>query len=69
MTAAADRTTRTLNGAPLLWAEAGGLVHLCEMAEIHPGIRVVWTLCGRDAPAGQAYTREGEVPTCPACVA
>lgn len=65
---AADRITRTIAGDPILWTDPAGVVHLCEAADVHPEIRLIWTLCDRDVPAGAAYTREGEVPTCPACL-
>lgn len=67
MTTAAGRTTRTLNGAKLLWADAAGTVHLCELAAVHPGVRLVWTLCGVDVPAGAAFT-SAETATCLACM-
>ncbi len=56
---------RTIDGKPIYWRDGRGVVHACEGADIHPGVRVLWTLCGKDVPADTAYQAEGEVITCP----
>lgn len=62
----AQRITRTVDGTPIIWADAAGTVHLCEAAQVHPGVRLVWTLCGMDVPAGEAFA--GDDPAgCPIC--
>ena len=59
------------------WRE-GDTVHACEGNTMHPrdpGTFLVWTLCGRDVPAGQAQIiKDGfggfiaaEAATCPRC--
>jgi CheY-like chemotaxis protein len=34
---------------------------------VHPEVRLIWTLCGRDVPANAAHLAEGEEVTWPAC--
>lgn len=46
--------------------ESNGKLHACEMKEIHPGIRLVWTKCGKDVPANKSF-RSRESATCEAC--
>lgn len=68
-------TFRTVDGRPIFWRDKQGTVHACEGADVHPGIRLIWTLCQRDVPANAAYVcvntdklapRSDEV-TCAAC--
>lgn len=47
---------RTYADKPVWWKDQQGVVHVCEGANVHPGVRLIWTLCGRDVPAGEAYT-------------
>jgi hypothetical protein len=44
-------------------------VHACESANIHPGVRLIWTLCQRDVPANSAYKCAGDEITCETCKA
>ncbi len=46
---------REIDGRPIRCTDAKGLVHACEGSEPHPGIRLLWTLCGRDVPANTAW--------------
>jgi hypothetical protein len=61
------RRLKGIDGKPIYWRDGRGVVHACEGADIHPGVRVLWTLCGKDVPADTAYQAEGEVITCPIC--
>ena len=64
------RMTRTVNGVKILWFDDAGLLHACESAEIHTGIRLVWTLCGKAVPSGYAFAKrrgETEPLTCLIC--
>ncbi|RZN14773.1 hypothetical protein [Bradyrhizobium sp. Leo121] len=58
---------RTIDGLPLYWCDERDLVHTCEGADIHADVRLFWTLCGKDAPAGAIYCRDDEAVTCRAC--
>jgi len=62
-------TFRTIKDRPILWTDADGVVHRCAGADVHPGVRLLWTGCNRDVPAGNAYlpgARDGV--TCPTCI-
>lgn len=67
-----DRTGvfTTINGRPMVWTDRAGTVHACEGADVHPGVRLIWTRChGHDVPAnGAVLSCQGarEV-TCEAC--
>lgn len=75
------RDTIAKNGArQIVWADRQGVTHLCEGAEIHPGIRLLWTRCATgtrsgepgslDVPANAAWLRtEGDQITCQKCTA
>lgn len=54
---------RTINKRPIIWAG-----HRCEGADAHPGIRLLWTVCGRDVPANHAYLGEETDITCESCL-
>ena len=43
-----------LNGQPIRW-EFKGVTHIVEGADVHPGIRLLWTVCEIDVPAGKAF--------------
>jgi hypothetical protein len=66
----ADDTFRTLphlgTEMPIRWISAPGVVHSCEGADVHPGVRLIWTDCQRDVPANAAVLT-WEQPTCPRC--
>lgn len=55
--------------AQRIYYDDGAVIHSCEAAEVHPGIRLVWTHCERDVPANQGFTVKGEQPavTCQKC--
>ena len=44
-----------INNKAIRWTDKTGLVHACEGADTHPGIRLIWTLCQIDVPANQAW--------------
>lgn len=61
---------RTINDRPIHWNDDQH-IHACEGSDVHPGVRLLWTLCQRDVPAGQAYLpgdSSGGI-TCPRCLA
>jgi hypothetical protein len=59
-----------IDGRPIHWTDADGVVHRCEGADIHPGIRLLWTRCERDVPADSAYLpATGDKVTCTRCLA
>lgn len=52
-----------LNGKDIRWTDPAGLTHFCAGADVHPGIRLIWTFCERDVPAGKAWLRQEESKT------
>ena len=64
-------TTTTFDGHKAVWTDRAGVMHLVEGDWIHPGIRLLWTLCGKkDIPANAAWQqRREDVVTCPDCEA
>lgn len=62
-------TFRTINGLPFFWKDKEHFVHACEGANVHPGIRLIWTLCDRDVPENSAFIPEsGDMVTCATCL-
>lgn len=60
---------RTINDRPIFWA-SHGVIHQCEGAEVHRGIRLLWTLCEIDVPADTAFHPDGtDSVTCVKCQA
>lgn len=61
-------TTRRREGqnVPIIWADATGVTHSVEGAEVHPGVTLLWTRCGCDVPANSAVA-EFKAATCPDC--
>lgn len=56
-----NQTFRTINDRPMRYMDKTGLTHACEGADVHPGVRLLWTLCERDVPANEAFLpRSGE---------
>jgi len=45
---------REINNRPIFWADKG-ITHKCEGADVHRGIRLLWTKCNIDVPANQAF--------------
>jgi hypothetical protein len=43
----------------------------CERAELFPGVKIAWTVCGIDLPEDYAtyLRRDGDRVSCPKCVA
>jgi hypothetical protein len=60
-----DDLTIKQNGHDIFWNG-----HLCEGADVHRGIFLLWTRCGKhDVPAGKAWERRPEdIVTCAACL-
>lgn len=48
-------TITEINNRPIRYQDATGLVHACEGSDTHPGVRLLWTLCGHDVPANKAF--------------
>ena len=46
---------QTVNGKMIFWKG-----HRCVGADVHPGIRLLWTRCGKDVPANGAHLSERE---------
>lgn len=55
----------------IVWQSPNGRMHFCEGDDIHPGIRLFWTLCGKhDIPADAAWLhRPEDVVDCAECLA
>lgn len=56
---------------PAVWQDKAGVVHRAVGAEVHRGIRLMWTACEKmDIPANAAWLqRPQDVVTCGACLA
>lgn len=50
----------------LLFQDKSGETHFCKGSEVHPGIKLIWTLCEKDVPANGAF-RSWEGPACMKC--
>ena len=57
-----SETFRTISGLPIFYRTSDGTVHRCEGADVHPGVRLIWTLCKIDVPAGAAWIAPGGDP-------
>jgi hypothetical protein len=64
-------TITLIDGRPFVWRDAGGRLHRCVGADIHPGIRLVWTACEKhDVPANGSWLLRAEDRVgCPRCLA
>lgn len=61
---------RRVDGREIFWRDDAGRIHACQGANVHPGVRLIWTLCERDVPAGKAYTSDPpQIVSCSACAA
>lgn len=65
----------TISGKELRWTDQRGLVHVVVGADVHEGVRLLWTLCERDVPAGKAWLRgnqykepDGGYEVCATCM-
>lgn len=60
----------TINGRSVVWRDGDGVLHNCEGADVHQGVRLIWTRCGkRDVPADVAFHPEvDDCVTCPDCL-
>lgn len=57
---------RGCNRLPMRW-ERKGVMHACEGSEVHRGVTLIWTRCGKhDVPANAAWTGHDDI-TCDAC--
>jgi hypothetical protein len=66
----APATIRQIEGRPILWTDEAGATHRCEGADIHRGVRLIWTDCGRDVPANPALLPgDDDRVSCAACLA
>ena len=43
-------TFTTDQGHPIVWRDRSGVLHACEGAEVHPGVRLLWTRCATGQP-------------------
>lgn len=63
-------TFRTISDRPIYWTDSKGLTHLCEGADIHRSVRILWTLCERDVPANAGFLPgDDDRVRCPKCLA
>ena len=61
-------TIREINNRPIFWTDKTGVTHKCEGADVHRGIRPMWTLCEIDVPANSAFLPGGDDRiTCKVC--
>lgn len=61
-----EQPFRKLDDKPIRW-ERQGVMHACEGADVHRGVRLIWTICGKhDVPANGAFLSHEKV-TCQAC--
>lgn len=61
-------TFTKIDGRPFVWQDAAGSLHLGEGADVHPGVRLLWTACGKhDIPANAAWFRKGDPISCREC--
>jgi hypothetical protein len=53
-----------------VWRDDDNVVHRAIGAEVHRGVRLLWTACERkDIPANEAWLmREGDVINCEKCL-
>lgn len=58
-----------IDGRPFVWRDNDGVLHRGEGADVHRGVRLLWTRCGSaDIPAGGAWkSRAGDLVDCPKC--
>jgi hypothetical protein len=62
-------TFDSIEGRPIFWTSKDGIVHSCEGAEVHSGVRLLWTLCERDVPGGAAFhPGDHDRVTCEKCL-
>lgn len=54
---------------PAVWQDGKGVMHRAVGAEVHRGIRLLWTACGQsDVPGNQAWiVRPDDRITCAEC--
>lgn len=55
---------------PVYWDHAG-VTHRCGGSLLHPGVFLLWPICGKgDVPGGEGYTAGSSTigVTCPACL-
>jgi hypothetical protein len=61
-----------IDNKTIIWRDRAGALHACEGADVHPGVRLFWTLCQKkDVPANSAWLAERPADTidCPECLA
>lgn len=59
-------TFSTINDKPIRWKDKQDFVHVVAGSDVHPGVRLLWTLCERDVPANAAHTGHDAI-TCATC--
>ena len=60
---------KELLGGNVVWKDKQGFIHACDGDYVHHGIRLIWTLCERDVPAGNAFMQRYEDKiTCATCL-
>ena len=65
----ANGTFTRIDDKPFVWRDRAGILHYGEGADVHPGVRLLWTHCGSaDIPASSAWKQRPEDRVdCPTC--
>lgn len=65
-----DGVFALITGRPIFWGGRGSM-HAVEGADVHTGVRLLWTRCKIDVPAGEAFVTDSPsiVVTCKKCSA
>lgn len=64
----ADGTYSTINGMGIRWTDAHDAVHIAVAADAAPGVRLIWTVCMREVPQGEAYLSNAVRGICETCL-
>lgn len=62
----------TINGQNMRYTDKANRTHKVEGADVHRDVRLLWTKCERDVPAGEAFLHvgwDGPFDMCPVCSA
>lgn len=69
MTTASAGVFHEINHRRIMWAGCGH-THAVEGADVHPSVRLLWTLCEIDVPANTAFlSGDNDAVDCPRCIA
>lgn len=58
-----------INNCHIIWTGKNGITHACQGADLHPGVRLLWTFCESDVSAnGAMLARDASKVDCPLCL-